>query len=67
MRELKFNLRQTGYDQKDTDFLITVKDQGTAPDINVYMSGQYQGHLELSERGAIELARHLLFVCGVKP
>ena len=59
MRELKFRVRQTGYDHEDTNFLIKCKEVGTAPDIDVFMSGQYTGHLTLSQRGARELINAL--------
>lgn len=65
-KEIKFNVRQTGYDHKDTQFLVTVKDRGTDPDINVYQSGQYSGHLVLSDRGAKQLADTLYFIIGEK-
>lgn len=64
-REFKFSVRQTGYDSNDTEFLVTEKDAGTAPDINVYQAGQYRGDLTLSQRGAKQLADTLYFILGI--
>lgn len=64
MREIRFSVRQTGYDSEDTTFLVTVKDKGTSPDIKVYQSGPYQGELTLSHRGAEELVRTLRVLIG---
>lgn len=64
MKELRFKIRQTGYDSKDTEFLITVKDQGTAPDIVVYQSGMYRGDITLSQGAAKELADALYYILG---
>jgi hypothetical protein len=66
MKEIRFVVRQTGYDSEDTRFLVTCKNQGTAPDINVYTSGAYEGHLVLSQRGAKELVQALAYLVGME-
>lgn len=59
-----FTRRLTGYDHQDTKFQVYRKHQGTAPNIKVFQSGQYEGCLTLDERAAKELARTLLYVIG---
>lgn len=67
MKELKFKVRQTGYDSEDTHFIVTCKNVGTAPDINVYQNGAYHGQLTLSQRGAVELIQALQYMLGKMP
>lgn len=62
MKTITFNVRQTGYDDKDTDFKIMGKDSGTAPDIKIYQSGMYEGDLTLSQRGAEKLIEALCYI-----
>ena len=63
-QEIRFEVTQTGYDREPTKFLVTLKDQGIAPDIRVYQGGMYTGDLTLSQSGARELIRVLRLLIG---
>lgn len=60
MKTIRFKARLTGYDSKDTEFTITMKSEGTTPDITITESGQYRGELTLDQRTAKELAENIL-------
>lgn len=61
---VKFSRRLTGYCSKDTNFTISQKFQGNAPDITIYQSGKFDGNLTLDARAARELAKTLMYLCG---
>lgn len=66
MKVVKFQIRQGDYNKEETRFLITRKDVGTAPNINVEQAGEFTGHIVLSESGAQMLIDALSYLVGNK-
>lgn len=64
MLEINFVCRMTGYDSKDSTVNVSKKDKGTAPNINIHISGPYAGHLEIDERCAKKLIDTLKYILG---
>lgn len=64
IKEVRFSRRLTGYCDKDTNFIVSLRLVGTAPPIEIYSSGKYEGHLILDYRATKELIRALEFLLG---